>query len=190
MTQITDPEVRNLAALSATLEAEYASDDAIWKNSPFGWIKARPSRRVGTIGERLVSGWLAAKGFNVSRSPDAEADRVIEGKRVEIKFSTLWATGLYKFQQLRDQNYEFAVCLGVSPFDAHGWVLEKSTIMELWGQPDGLPHQHGGSVGTDTVWLSVNPRTPPHWLNGMGGRLRDALECISALTGYKPTLEE
>lgn len=189
MSQITDPEVEMLAAHSGTLEAEYTTDDTAWKDSPFAWIKTRPSRQVGAIGEKLVAGWLASKGFNVQRSPDAEADRIVERSRVEIKFSTLWQTGVYKFQQLRDQNYEFAVCLGISPFDAHCWVLDKATILEKWGDPDGLPNQHGGASGTDTVWLSVNPASPQSWLRGMGGRLHDAVERVSALTGYAPSAE-
>ncbi len=67
----------------------------------------------------------AAKGLAVERSRDSEADRVIAGVRVEIKFSTLWRDrGGYTFQQLRDQNYEVAVFLGISPFDAHCWVVQ------------------------------------------------------------------
>ena len=117
--EITDPDVRILASIATSLEGDYAADDAAWVGSPFAWIKTRPSRQVGKIGEQLVAGWLASRGFNVSRSGDSEADRVVEEKRIEIKFSTLWKGGGYKFQQLRDQDYDLVVCLGVSPFDAH-----------------------------------------------------------------------
>jgi hypothetical protein len=54
-----------------------------------------------------VAGWCAAKGLDVTSSRNPEADRVIAGKRVEIKFSTLWESGVYKFQQIRDQDYEY-----------------------------------------------------------------------------------
>jgi len=100
---IKDSEVMILVGISQALQLEYQSENREWEGSPFAWIKTRPSRQVGAIGERLVAGWLAARGFNVTRSSDSDADRVIEGKRVEIKFSTLWANGGYKFQQLRDQ---------------------------------------------------------------------------------------
>jgi hypothetical protein len=86
---IRDPEVRILAGISQALEAEYLSENREWEGSPFAWIKTRPSRQVGAIGEKLLAGWIAARGFNVTRASDSDADRVIEDKRVEIKFSTL-----------------------------------------------------------------------------------------------------
>ena len=89
---IRDPEVQLLAALSEGLKSEYQiEEDLSWLQSPFGWIKSQTSRRKGAIGEKLVAGWCAARDINVLRSPDAEADRVLEGFRTEIKFSTLWA---------------------------------------------------------------------------------------------------
>jgi hypothetical protein len=93
--QITDPEVQKLAEVSAVLRADYGKDDLIWDGSPFAWIRSRPSRQRGAIGERLVAGWCAAKGLDVTRAPDSECDRLIEGLRVEIKFSTLWQSGIY-----------------------------------------------------------------------------------------------
>ena len=113
---ITDREVQLLAALAEGLRTEYQTEeDSSWSHSPFGWIKWQASRRKGAIGEKLVAGWCAARDINVLRSPDAEADRILEGFRTEIKFSTLWANQSYKFQQIRDQDYELLVCLGVSP---------------------------------------------------------------------------
>jgi hypothetical protein len=155
--------------------------------SPFAWIKTRKSRQIGVIGEKLVSGYLATKGFNVVRSGDSEADRVIEGRRAEVKFSTLWTNGSYKFQQLRDQDYAFVVCLGVSPFDAHCWIIEKPEILRRWRARDGITSQHGGVAGSDTGWLSVDPVAVPPWLERCGGALRDAINVLSTITGYRPT---
>lgn len=118
--RIQDTEVRVLAGLAESLRADYESDKPDpWAESPFGWIKARPSRQVGAIGEKLVAGWCATKDFDVVRSPDSEADRIIEGHRVEIKFSTMWASGGYKFQQVRDQSYDYLFCV----------ALPRSTLM-------------------------------------------------------------
>jgi hypothetical protein len=185
---ITDPEVAALAMISTTLAAEYSAEDLIWTGSPFAWIKSRPSRQIGTIGERLVAGWLAAKDFDVARSPDSDADRLVNGHRAEVKFSTLWQAGFFKFQQLRDQNYEFAVCLGISPFDAQCWVIPKSEIRSRWlramdtgREVEGIQPQHGGSDGRDTAWLTVIASAPHPWLAGFGGSLAQAAATIAAL---------
>ena len=190
MTKITDPEVKILAGISSTLEADYTTSDESWAGSPFAWIKTRPSRQVGAIGERLVAGWLAARNFNVIRSGDSDADRCIEGKRVEIKFSTLWKNGSYKFQQLRDQRYEFAICLGISPFNAHCWVLPKDEILRRWRETGDLQSQHGGARGSDTAWLTVNPDAVQEWLRPFGGSLRRGIERISQLTGFVPKFDD
>ncbi len=183
--KIRDPEVRILAGLSQALQVEYTSENRDWEGSPFEWILSHPSRKKGAIGEKLVAGWLAARDFNVTRSPDSDADRVIEGKRVEIKFSTLWANGGYKFQQLRDQDYELAICLGVSPFDAHCWVIPKTDILRLWKVEGRIASQHGGAAGTDTAWIDVRVANPPPWLEAYGGSLSDGLAALSRITGFK-----
>lgn len=186
MIERMDPEVQILAGISATLEADYTEDDAAWRGSPFAWIRTRPSRQKGAIGEKLVAGWLAARGFNVTRAKNSDADRVIENKAVEIKFSTLWENGSYTFQQLRDQQYDLAICLGISPFDAHCWVIEKRDILRYWRETGDLSSQHGGASGSDTAWLTVNPKAVQSWLRGHGGTLREGLAHISRLTGFTP----
>ena len=190
---IRDPDVKILAAISQATNAQFTSEEDEWELSPFGWIKTKPSRQVGKIGELMVAGWLATRGFNVSRSPDSDADRVIEGKRVEVKFSTQWKAGGYKFQQLRDQNYDLVICLGVSPFDAHCWVIPKADVLRLWREDHVIRSQHGGSGGVDTAWLDVpTPSHPPAWLAPYGGKLSSAIDELSRITGYKvkPIWEE
>jgi len=171
---ISDPEVRLLASLGSTLQPDYinAEQECLWQGSPFNWIRKLPSRRKGKVGEQLVAGWCAAKGFDVCRTGDTEADRIISGQRVEIKMSTLWETGIYRFQQLRDQNYAHVFCLGLSPLDAHCWVIPKS---EAWSRTGG---QHKGKGAIDTKWLVFDPKNPPEWLSDYGGRLAQAFEII------------
>ncbi|MGH9180280.1 MAG: hypothetical protein ACRDY5_00990 [Acidimicrobiales bacterium] len=127
MPGIDDPEVQLLASIAGALRGDYVTGGADpWLGSPFEWIKKTPSsRRRGKIGEQLVAGWSAAKGLDVIASPDSEADRIIHGYRIEVKFSTMWETGIYRFQQVRDQNYDYAFCLGVAPFDAHAWRCRR-----------------------------------------------------------------
>jgi len=180
--RVTDPDVRLLAGLAATLESDYVNPTEIemWSGSPFRWIRTRPSRQVGAIGEALVSGWCASKGFNVNRSPDSDADRVIAGHRVEIKFSTLWTDNrIYKFQQIRDQNYDYCFCLGLSPFKAHAWFIPKTALRV--DRPPALVPQHGGASGRDTKWLSFTAEAPPAWLEPYGGRLSQVAGLIRAV---------
>ena len=183
--RITDPEVRLLAAIAATLEEDYVREGEPdpWAGSPFAWIRALPSRQKGKVGEQLVSGWCAAKGLDVTASGDTEADRVIAGERIEIKFSTLWKTGVYKFQQIRDQDYRYLICLGISPFDAHCWLIGKDVLRRY---VIGHTPQHRGRAGTDTYWLSLRPSQPPAWLELCGGTLSQMFPLLQSLTRRGP----
>ena len=167
--------------IAGALHDDYDDEDMAWACSPFAWIKSRPSRQVGAIGEQLVAGFFAAKYFDVAKSPDSEADRIIGGFRVEIKFSTLWKAGSYKFQQLRDQNYEIGIWLGVSPFNAHCWVVPKLMMMERWHSGE-IGSQHGGRSGRDTAWLTVDPASVPQWLSPHGGTLSQAVSAFRKLS--------
>lgn len=183
---ITDPDVVLLAQLATTIREDYDDEDDEWKSSPFAWVKTRPSRQIGAIGEKLISGWLAAKGFDVTRSPDSDADRIVNGLRAEIKFSTLWKNGGFKFQQIRNQDYDFILMLGICPFDAFCWAVPKSTVMEKWQSGDGIIAQHGGSTGVDTAWLGFPIDNPPRWLQSFGGSLKTLPSIITRITNRRP----
>jgi len=124
----------------------------------------------------LVAGWCAAKGFDVVRSRSSQADRIVDGHRIEIKFSTLWKNGGYKFQQIRDQDYDYAFCLGVSPFDAHAWLIPKTILRQY---VIGHMGQHTGAGGSDTAWLGFPPNKPFDWMAPYGGRLSDVAQLLS-----------
>lgn len=172
-----DAETRLLASIAEGIKTDYLKGDTDpWQDSPFAWIRSLPSRQRGKVGEQLIAGWCAAKGLDVTRSPDSEADRVIAGHRVEIKFSTLWESGIYKFQQFRQQNYDAAICLGISPFAAHCWVLSQNLLRR---HVIGHTPQHAGRSGSDTFWLTVDPQSPPVWLTGSGGTLADAYRILA-----------
>ncbi len=178
--EINDPEVTLLADIASDLEGQYRDDYAMWHGSPFQWIKTRPSRQVGAIGEKLVRHWCVAKNFEVARSPDSQADLVIEGARVEVKYSSLWTdNSIYKFQQIRDQDYDYCFCLGISPFAADAWFIPKAHLMT--DRPPELVPQHGGRSGRDTKWLSFSAANPPDWLARFGGSLSHVYELISSL---------
>lgn len=179
--QIQDREVNRLSAIATNLKRNYVQDQDRWSGSPFEWLRALPSRRRGAVFEKLISEWCAESGLEVSASPDSDADMVISGSRVEIKGSTLWETGTYTFQQIRDQNYQALVCLGISPSDAHCWAIPKQEIMRLWHQ-GVIRSQRGGIRGADTAWITVDPTEPPDWILPYGGSLDAGLGSLRALT--------
>ncbi len=104
-----------------------------------------------------------------------------------IKGSTLWEGGKYKFQQLRDQNYDAVICLCASPFDAHCRVVPKEVILFQWRVAGGIQAQHGGSSGRDTGWFGANPDRVPEWLSDSGGSLSDAKRVLYDLVRAQPS---
>ena len=172
-----EPNLRCLVEAADALKSDYIADGSAdpWAGSPFAWIKTLPSRQIGKIGEQLVERWCSSNGLTVHRSGDSEADRVISGRRIEIKFSSLWKNGSYTFQQIRDQNYHSVVCLGISPFAAHCWVIGKPALQQ---HVIGHLPQHRGHHGSDTFWVSVDPTRPHDWLRTCGGGLDDAMRIL------------
>lgn len=178
----TTPEFELLAAAAIFIRPEFEKDKSPWTGSPFEWVLKLPSASKGKLGKRLVYQWCAIKGLSIDSSPDSQADMLINGHRVEIKFSTLWEANIYKFQQLRDQNYEYAVCLGISPFEAHCWVISKKILKQY---VIGHLGQHTGSEGKETAWFAVNPQSPPDWLLPFGGTLEEAYKVLKSLSHKK-----
>lgn len=178
----TTPEFDLLASAANFIKPEFYKDKSAWKGSPFEWILSLPSGSKGKLGKRLVYQWCAVKGLSIDSSPDSEADMQINGHRVEIKFSTLWQGGIYTFQQIRDQNYEYAVCLGISPFQAHCWVISKKILKKY---VIGHLGQHTGSSGKDTAWFSINPSYLQEWLLECGGTLDQAYAALKSLSNKR-----
>lgn len=154
----------NLLASSATyIKQDLEKDYLGWRDSPFEWVLRLPA---------------GSKGLSVDRSPDSQADMLVNGHRIELKTSTLWKSGIYKFQQIRDQNYEYVICLGISPFQAHCWVISKTILLK---HVIGHMGQHTGVGGQDTSWITVNPNRPPSWLVPCGGGLDQAYLVLKGL---------
>ena len=180
---IPDPDMQLLERIANRLHEDYPDvDDRSWANSPFEWIKERASAQQGSICKRLVADALEVRGFSIARAPGRGADWEINGIRAAVKSSTLWEGRFYKFQQLRNQDYHVVICLGISPFDAHCWVIPRSFIMENWGVPELFPIQHRGQEGTDTVWITVDPENVQPSLIPYGGTLTEAAEVLSELS--------
>ena len=177
-----NPAFELLATASSYLRKDFEEENKLWESSPFEWILHLPAGSKGKLGKQLIYQWCALKNLTVGTCNDSEADMLINGHRVEVKFSTLWKAGIYKFQQIRDQNYEYSVCLGISPFDAHCWVISKSILKKF---VIGHLGQHTGKSGIETAWLQVNPLSPPDWLKDRGGSLDQAFNLLKTLSSRK-----
>ena len=99
----------------------------------------------------------------------------------------------FHFRPPAGRDYDFAVFLGLSPFDAHCWAVPKEELVSRWADlntPE-LVAQHGGSERKDIARLSFPHDAPPAWLAPFGGGLRDGLASIARLTDYElPTFGE
>ena len=176
-TPTDDPDFTILAGSAADLAPRYIiGEDDPWVGSPFEWILRVPSRTKGAIGELLIEHWAINKGLDVHRSPSSEADRVIGGHRIEIKMSTLWKSGGFKFQQIRDQQYDYCLCLGLSPFEVQAWLLPKPLLHQYVIRHTG---QHTGAGGAETAWLSFQANAPYDWMAPFGDRLGDVARLLT-----------
>ena len=135
----------------------------MWAGSPYRWLRALSSRARGSAGEGIVAGWLEGHGFTVMPPSSTDHDRRVGDVKIEVKLSTLWSSGILRFQQLRDQDYDVVALLGVSPRLLQLWVVPKAVI---WQHAVG---QHSGAGATETRWLTIDPADPPGWLAPYGG---------------------
>ena len=170
-----------LTDAAARLADGFRGEALRWEGSPFEWITKLPSRTKGAIGEKLVEEWLRGRGFQIARSPSSHADRLVEGRPMEIKFSTQWAAGGYTFQQIRDQDYEILLLLGIAPHSAHCWVLAKSDCSALRAV-GALTPQHTGRGGQETEWATINLAQPATCWSDFGGPLDKAIDRLRSLT--------
>lgn len=180
---VSASQFERLTAASKALENQYVDDGADWAASEFGWVRVLPSRTKGAIGERLVERWCIENEIPVSRSRNSDADRVIAGHPVEIKFSLWWRAQGFTFQQIRDQDYEYLLCLGLKPDAAYAWFIPKSVVLHALAEGlPGIAPQHGGGSGKDTAWIQgVNPASPPAWMDPYGPSLEHVMSLMRGL---------
>jgi len=174
------PEFEMLAATASYLKETLQKKSDLWKGSPFEWILQLPARQKGALGRRLITSWLASKDLYVERpkekkSNDTSETLELDGLKIAIKFSTLWNNGKYNFQQIRVAGYDYVLCFGISPNEAHCWILERNYAISK-AKP-----QHKSEY-----WISFKPDNPPKWLENYGGTLEEAFEILKRLKSTAP----
>jgi site-specific DNA-methyltransferase (adenine-specific) len=168
-----------LASAGSYLRLDLESPEGEWEDSPFGWVLDLPPAAKGKLGRHLIFTWCASKGLSVDYASDKDANLLINGARIATKFSTLWSGGIYKFQQIRDLDYEYLICFGISPVDAHCWIVRKEDVLR------NAKVQHKGAKEGSEYWLSINPSNPPTWILNSGGTLEQAQRTVMKLLGNK-----
>lgn len=162
--------------IAHNLQVKFAEMNNPWENSPYKVFREHKSKKAGMIGEKAVMEYFAAKSFAVSgrKKPAIEGHRasdydfLIEGKRIECKMSTRWESGMFRFQQIRDQEYDFLLFFGVDPDKLYLWVIPKQVA---WANAYG---QHGGKGARETKLIDLaDPSAPPEWMKPYGGELTD-----------------
>lgn len=147
-----------------------------WEASRFKWLRALPSARRGRAGVEMVTQWLSALGHRVLPAAGSGVDRFVDGAAVEVKLSTCWADGTYRFQQIRDDPaVDHLVLLGVSPHAPHLWIVPREV---LWSH---ATTQHSGDESLR--WVVFPAAAPPEWLSRFGGDPARAAEVAAALGG-------
>ncbi len=162
----------NLAARAASVQSDYESrrleEDAVWQDSPFDWMRRYAARSKGKIGSDLARGVFEDAGYKPGKRGE---NLEVENKIVQTRTSLLWSAGVWKFQQIRNTEFDFTFCLGLLPQAAYAWLVPKTEIFvgnELQ-EREGSGWQHGGNSGREDVWVVVNPESCPSWLSPYGG---------------------
>jgi site-specific DNA-methyltransferase (adenine-specific) len=167
-------EFQELAASASYLQENFETKSEQWKNSPFEWLRQLSARQKGSLGRILISSWCESKGLVVEKTKDSSENLEIKGNKIALKFSTLWTSGIYKFQQIREEGYDYVLCFGISPFEAHAWVFERQYVL------DNARKQHRTGKGAE-YWISVHPQIPKEWTKKGGGSLDSALRILRKL---------
>ncbi|MCC3275425.1 hypothetical protein LJ753_06020 [Arthrobacter sp. zg-Y20] len=179
---MTSHDLEYLASLVQGMESQYPGSKA-WDDSPFKWVLAQPSATKGSISRRLVTGWANLYGmFPQQLTIKNQIYLDFGGTLVQVKFSTLWDTGYYRFQQIRQGDYDYCLCLGLSPFDMHAWLIPKSDL-DIF--VIGTKGQHTGTGSGETWWLEASPRNMEPWLEEFGGQLDSVAQRFQEIGGQR-----
>lgn len=149
---------------------------ADWIDSPFRWLLPLPPATRGKVGRQLVWAWAERSGFTVEKATrNRQLYLRINDQIVQVKTSTLWHSGIYKFQQIRDRDYDYCFCLGISPLDMNAWIIPKEALeLNVINQRG----QHTGSDSAETWWFETRPESSMRWLEPYGNQLSHAREAL------------
>ncbi len=158
-----------MLAASITHLQEAFEENNPWYNSPFEWVLDANRQQKSLIVSRLFETWCKHNGFSFEKLGDAEDLCIINGYQIAVKFCMLLDDGMYRFQPIRNDDYDYVLCIGISPEQAHGWVFEREAVI-------------GKSIYSETSdQIHVNPKSLDAWLSDCGGSLGQTAQIFKNL---------
>lgn len=124
------------------------------------------SRKKSVAFRRIIMELLIDNGYKVLQTKDPEVSLIVNGKRVCIKGSMGWNTdGVithYRFQQIKDQEYDVLLFAFFTPDELILKGNTKSVILDLLSRKnvagEYIHNQHGGkTVDSGTYFVDTNP---------------------------------
>lgn len=170
-----DDDYSIVSDLSRMIEKDQVIDRS-WVDSPFEWLMRAPSATKGAVGKRLAASWAEARGIRVNSGTGTDGDRIMNGAKVQIRMSTPWENGPYKFQQIRDLDFDYLFCLGVSPHSVHAWLFPIHLLKQ---HVIGKLGQHTGKGASETSWIELGPSYQPAWARDYGSSLDRVFDLLS-----------
>ena len=137
--------------------------DPRWLAGPFANLKALPAKGKGKRFEQIAQAILESRGHAVARAANKDHDRIVDGRKSEIKGSTITkgSDDCFSFLQIRPaQDYEDMI-LETFWFDGtiRFYRMDKAQVSTLVSQNIFVP-QHGGKAGNSGTY-SYNGNLDP-----------------------------
>ena len=82
------------------------------------------------------------------------ASRAHNGTVLKVKMSMQWDNGTFAFEQIRDEEYDYLVMLGITPHGLVIWTVPKDVALK------NSQVQHA----EESRWVRFAAATPPLWL--------------------------
>jgi len=105
--------------------------DKKWDNKPLYFVKILANSSKGDLAEEFVVKYCRALGFKVEdkKTRLGDYDKIINGKKFEIKMATEDLGGHFQFNHLRyDYKYDGVICIGCAPDSILFDIYSKSDI--------------------------------------------------------------
>ena len=146
--------------------------DNPFANTAWAPYLALHPKRKGTAGERYVEEILQSQGFNISPRVNPEHDLLVDGMKVEVKFS-LASKGVkdcFTWNHLAcEKDYDRALLVGINVDGDDRWLwFDRESFCTHWS--DAFSYQQGGQKAQNDDYFRLGDCTPLFelpWIHSM-----------------------